>query len=71
MRVHPVTGWKSLFLNRVFTHRIVGFEAGESKALLDYLFDLYERTLDIQVRFKWTPRTSALWDNVSTSLGHP
>ncbi len=48
--------------------RIVGFEAGESKALLDYLFDLYERTLDIQVRFKWTPRTSALWDNVRLPL---
>lgn len=63
VRVHAVTGWKSLFINRKFTLRIVGFEPAESKALLDFLFDLYERTLDIQVRFKWSPRTSALWDN--------
>ncbi len=63
VRVHPVTGWKSLFLNRKFTLRIVGFEAGESRALLEYLFGVYERNLDIQVRFKWSPRTSALWDN--------
>ncbi|EIN08818.1 alpha-ketoglutarate-dependent taurine dioxygenase [Punctularia strigosozonata HHB-11173 SS5] len=63
VRTHPATGWKSLFVNRVFTLRIVGFEPAESKFILDYLFDVYERSLDIQVRFKWTPRTSALWDN--------
>jgi alpha-ketoglutarate-dependent taurine dioxygenase len=63
VRVHPVTGWKSLFINRKYTLRIVGFEAGESRALLDYLFGVYEQNLDIQVRFKWSPRTSALWDN--------
>ncbi|ORY52708.1 alpha-ketoglutarate-dependent taurine dioxygenase [Leucosporidium creatinivorum] len=63
VRIHPVTGWKSLFANRKYTLRIVGLEPAESKAILDYLFDLYERTLDIQVRFKWSPRTSALWDN--------
>jgi alpha-ketoglutarate-dependent taurine dioxygenase len=27
------------------------------------LYDVYEQNVDIQVRFKWTPRTSALWDN--------
>lgn len=40
VRVHPVTGWKSLFVNRALTLRIVGFEASESKALLDYLYNL-------------------------------
>ncbi|GAA6007160.1 hypothetical protein JCM10207_001528 [Rhodosporidiobolus poonsookiae] len=63
VRVHPVTGWKSLFLNRKYTLRIVGFEAAESKLLLDYLFDVYEKSLDSQVRFKWTAGASALWDN--------
>lgn len=63
VRVHPATGWKSLFVNRAFTTRIVGLDKAESDVILNYLFDVYERNIDIQVRFKWTPRTSALWDN--------
>jgi alpha-ketoglutarate-dependent taurine dioxygenase len=31
--------------------------------ILNYLYDVYENNVDIQVRFKWTPGTSALWDN--------
>ncbi|GAA5916080.1 hypothetical protein JCM8208_006352, partial [Rhodotorula glutinis] len=63
VRTHPVTGWKSLFVNRKFTLRIVGLDKPESDLILNYLFDLYEKRLDAQIRFKWTPRTSALWDN--------
>ncbi|GAA5852187.1 hypothetical protein JCM9279_006926 [Rhodotorula babjevae] len=63
VRTHPATGWKSLFVNRKYTLRIVGFDKPESDLLLNYLFDLYEKSLDAQIRFKWTPRTSALWDN--------
>lgn len=63
VRVHPATGWKSLFVNRAMTDRIVGFDKAESDLILGYLFDVYEKNVDIQVRFKWTPRTSALWDN--------
>ncbi|GAB7350670.1 hypothetical protein MBLNU459_g1234t1 [Dothideomycetes sp. NU459] len=63
VRVHPATGWKSLFVNRAFTTRIIGLDKAESDVLLNYLFDVYERNVDIQLRFKWTPKTSALWDN--------
>ena len=80
VRVHPATGWKSLFVNRSFTTRIVGLDKAESDVILNYLFDVYERVsivevylrdklltysqnIDIQLRFRWTPRTSALWDN--------
>lgn len=63
MRVHPVTGWKSLFVNRAMTVRIVGLDAGESDAILQYLFKVYEGNVDIQVRFNWTAGSSALWDN--------
>ena len=45
------------------TDRIVGFDKAESDVLLGYLFDVIEKNVDIQVRFKWSPRTSALWDN--------
>ncbi|GAA5825865.1 hypothetical protein JCM11251_000032 [Rhodosporidiobolus azoricus] len=63
VRTHPVTGWKSLFVNRKFTTRIEGLEPSESKLILNHLFDVYEKSLDSQVRFKWTAGASALWDN--------
>ncbi|KAH3685001.1 hypothetical protein WICPIJ_004033 [Wickerhamomyces pijperi] len=63
VRTHPVTGWKSLYVNRGATTRIEGLEPEESKIILDYLYDVYEKSLDIQVRFRWTSGTSALWDN--------
>jgi len=63
VRVHPATGWKALWVNRSMTVRIVGLDKDESDLILNYLYDVYERNVDIQVRFKWTPRTSALWDN--------
>jgi alpha-ketoglutarate-dependent taurine dioxygenase len=52
------------------TDRIVGLDKAESDVILNYLYDVYEKNVDIQVRFKWTAGTSALWDNryVSTLL---
>lgn len=63
VRVHPATGWKALWVNRAMTDRIVGLDKKESDLILGYLYDVYERNVDIQVRFRWTPRTSVLWDN--------
>ncbi|KAJ5239040.1 hypothetical protein N7468_003659 [Penicillium chermesinum] len=63
VRVHPATGWKALWVNRAMTVRIVGLDEDESDLILGYLNDVYEKNADIQVRFKWTPRTSAIWDN--------
>lgn len=63
MRVHPATGWKALWVNRAMTDRIVGLDRAESDLILGYLYDVFEKNVDIQVRFKWSPRTSALWDN--------
>ena len=63
VRVHPATGWKALWVNRAMTDRIVGLDKAESDLILGYLCDVYEKNVDIQVRFRWTPRTSALWDN--------
>jgi alpha-ketoglutarate-dependent taurine dioxygenase len=50
-------------VNRVWTGKIVGLDKAESDVILNYLFDVYENNVDIHVRFKWTPGTSALWDN--------
>ncbi len=68
VRTHPVTGWKSLFVNTKYTTRIVGLEPEESRIILNYLFDVFEKTSEIQVRFRWQPTkpglgTSAIWDN--------
>jgi len=63
VRVHPATGWKSLWVNRAMTKSIVGLDKAESDLILGYLCDVYEQNVDIQVRFRWTPGTSALWDN--------
>lgn len=50
------------------TDRIVGLDKAESDVILGYLYDVYEKNVDIQVRFKWSPGTSALWDNRSVSI---
>ncbi|KAI9495112.1 hypothetical protein BDB00DRAFT_870829 [Zychaea mexicana] len=63
VRVHPVTGWKALYVNRGFTRRIVDFTRRESDAVLNFLFDHIETGADFQVRFKWTEDTVAVWDN--------
>lgn len=63
VRTHPATGWKALYVNRAMTVRIVGLDKAESDVILEYLFKVYEGNVDIQCRFKWTPGTSALWDN--------
>ena len=63
VRVHPATGWKSLFVNRVYTVRILGLDEKESTLVLGYLCDVYEGSVDIQVRWRWSEGDSVLWDN--------
>ncbi|RXK36037.1 hypothetical protein M231_06685 [Tremella mesenterica] len=66
IRTHPVTGWKALWINQSMTVGIQGFDKVESDAILNYLYGVYERSTDIQLRWHWTPGTSAIWDNRST-----
>ena len=35
-----MTGWKGVFVNRGFTHRILGVTKDESDMLLQYLFNV-------------------------------
>ena len=55
-RVHPATGWKSLYVNRAMTKSIVGLDKAESNLILNYLYHVYESNVDIQVRFKLDPK---------------
>jgi alpha-ketoglutarate-dependent taurine dioxygenase len=65
IRTNPVTGWKSVFVNKGFTRRINGVTKDESDLLLKYLFDLIVNNHDAQVRFKWRKNDLAIWDNRS------
>lgn len=67
VRRHPVTGDKALYVNRVFSRKIVELKDEESAALLELLYQIVERGLDFQVRLRWRPRTVVLWDNRITS----
>ncbi|KAF8643264.1 hypothetical protein AX16_009148 [Volvariella volvacea WC 439] len=63
VRVHPATGWKSVYVNPGFTRRIVGIPKAESDAVLSFLFHQISENPDHQVRFKWQPGDVAIWDN--------
>jgi len=62
IRTHPVTGRKSLFVNRGFTKRILGVPRDESAAILSYLYDHAENPL-FHCRFRWQEKSVAFWDN--------
>ncbi|TDZ54665.1 Alpha-ketoglutarate-dependent sulfonate dioxygenase [Colletotrichum trifolii] len=67
VRIHPVTGQKTLFINPGFTKKIVGLKDEESEALLKLLFKHIIHGQDFQVRVKWEEGTVALWDSRITS----
>ena len=66
IKVHPVTGRKSLYISESFTASILGVGENESRGLLDMLNRHCARP-EFQCRFHWRPHSVALWDNRSTS----
>ncbi|KAF2755136.1 putative taurine catabolism dioxygenase [Pseudovirgaria hyperparasitica] len=66
VRTNPVTGWRSVYVNRGFTTRVEGVTRDESDLLLKYLFELVTQNHDLQVRYTWGVNDVALWDNRST-----
>ncbi len=62
---HPHTGRSLLYVNPGFTTGIVGWNARESAALLDFLYSHASRP-EFQTRFRWTEGALAMWDNRST-----
>lgn len=65
VRTHPITGRRALYLCPGMTTEIVGWDPGESRAMLDYLFEW-----SIQPRYVyshvWQPGDALLWDNACT-----
>ncbi len=62
VRTHPVTGRKSLYVNPMFTDRIVGFSKPESDGLLRMLYDVSLRP-EVTCRVRWENGTVTIWDN--------
>jgi len=65
VRVHPESGRRALFLNRLNTQRFEGWTAAESAPLLDYLCHHATRP-EFTCRFRWRPGSVAFWDNRCT-----
>ncbi len=63
--VHPDTGRKLLFVNKVFTTHITGLSAKESDAVLTMLYRHIENPR-FMCRFKWQANSVAFWDNRCT-----
>ncbi len=62
VRTHPVSGCKALFVNRIFTTRLVQLAKPESDAVLAMLLTHLEKP-EFQCRFQWQPDSVAFWDN--------
>ncbi len=64
VRVHPVTGRRTIYVNPQFSIRIRDMKDDESQSLLQFLF-AQAHTPEYQLRVKWQPDTVVLWDNRS------
>jgi taurine dioxygenase len=64
VRVHPETGRKALFVNELWTERIVGLSPHESDSLLAMLWK-HAQSPEFTMRWRWQVGDLALWDNRS------
>ena len=59
---HPVTGKKLIYVNRGFTHRILGMEEKAAAELFDWLCD-YATQEQFRYTHRWKVGDLVMWDN--------
>ncbi len=57
-----IRSWRVSHLSQTSNTRIVELDAGESRALLRFLFEHIAEPR-FQCRFRWRPNSVAFWDN--------
>jgi taurine dioxygenase len=65
IRAHPISGRKSIFVNKLFTRNIVGMSKPESEAILQMLYQHVIKP-EYCCRFRWEENSIAFWDNRAT-----
>ena len=65
VRTHPETGKKILYVNSMYTKKILDTDEQESDEILNEIF-IHQERLDFTCRFKWSENAVAIWDNRST-----
>ncbi len=65
IRIHPESGKKVIFVNALFTTKIIGLSEKESSTILSFLYE-HIITPAYTCRFHWEPNSIAIWDNRST-----
>jgi taurine dioxygenase len=62
---HPYTGRKILFVNSIWTKRLLGMHMDLSEAVLNMLYEWVKKP-EFMVRFRWEKDSLAMWDNCAT-----
>ncbi|MGY9057862.1 MAG: TauD/TfdA dioxygenase family protein [Alphaproteobacteria bacterium] len=65
IRVHPVTGVKSLYISPIYNDAIEGLDEAETKEILDSLFELASEGRFVY-EHKWDKDDIVMWDNRAT-----
>ena len=62
--VHPETGRRALYVNELWTEKLIGLSQFESESLLNLLWK-HSQAQEFTMRWKWQVNDIALWDNRS------
>jgi sulfonate dioxygenase len=66
VRIHPVTGEKTIFINAEFVQGIVGLKDQESDLILKFLINHIVTGHDFQARVQWEKDSVVMFDGRST-----